>query len=69
MPQLVMLCWAHLQCFAGRTGRTHGTTVAGKHAQYLQNQAFSKKFKASDTRAFSLLPGLCVPEKIEIENW
>ena len=40
VPQLVMLCrrWAHLQCFAGRTGRTHGTTagycVAGKRAQH-----------------------------------
>ena len=40
VPQLVMLCrrWAHLQCFAGRTGRTHGTTagycVAGKRTQY-----------------------------------
>ena len=40
VPQLVMLCrwWAHLQCFAGHTSRTHGTTagycVAGKRAQY-----------------------------------
>ena len=40
VPQLVMLCrrWAHLQCFAGRTGRIHGTTagycVARKRAQY-----------------------------------
>ena len=48
-PQLVMLCrrWAHLQCFAGRTGRTHGTTagycVAGKRAQYRNIRPFKKK--------------------------
>ena len=36
VPQLVMLCrqWAHLQCFAGRTGHTHDYCVAGKHTQY-----------------------------------
>ena len=40
MPQLVILCrrWANLQCFAGRTRHTLGTTtgycVAGKRAQY-----------------------------------
>ena len=29
VPQFVMLCrrWAQLQCFAGRTGPTHGTTA------------------------------------------
>ena len=49
VPQLVMLCrrWAHLQCFAGRTGRTHGTTagycVAGKRAQYLNIRPFLKQ--------------------------
>ena len=29
VPQLVMLCrrWAHLQCFAGRTGRTQAIVL------------------------------------------
>ena len=46
VPQLVMLCRrrVHLQCFAGRTGRTHGTTagycVAGKRAQYRNIRQF-----------------------------
>ena len=59
VPQLVMLCrwWAHLQCFAGRTGRTHGTTagycVAGKRAQY---RNIRPTFKVSNTRALSLTP-------------
>ena len=49
VPQLVMLfCrrWAHLQCFAGCTGRTYGTTagycVAGKRAQYGNIRPFKK---------------------------
>ena len=60
MPQLVMLCrqWVHLQCFAGRTGRTHGTTVgycvAGKRTQYRNIRPFQKKFKVSNTLPNSL---------------
>ena len=43
-----MLCrrWAHIKCFAGSTGRTHGTTagycVAGKCAQYRNIRPFKK---------------------------
>ena len=50
VPQLVMLChrWAHLQCFAGRTGRTAGCCVAGKCAQCCNIRPFQ------NTRAFSL---------------
>ena len=52
VPQLVMLCrwWAHLQCFAGRTGCTHGTTadycVAGKRAQYRNIRPFQKSLRS-----------------------
>ena len=53
VPQL-----AHLQCFSGRTGRTHGITagycVAGKRAQYRNIRPFQKK--VSNTRAFSRTP-------------
>ena len=48
VPQLVMLCrrLVHLQCFAGHTGCTHGTTacycVAGKRAQYCNIRPFKK---------------------------
>ena len=43
VPQLVMLCcrWAHLQCFAWSTGRTHGTT-AGKRTKYHNIRPFKK---------------------------
>ena len=50
VPQLVMLClrWAHLQCFAGRTGRTHGTTagIAGKRTQYRNIRPFQKNLRS-----------------------
>ena len=48
VSQLVMLCrqWAHLQCFAGRTSRTLGTTVAGKHAQYRKIRPFRKNLRS-----------------------
>ena len=65
VPQLVMLCrrWAHLQCFAGRTGRTHGTTAGccilcwRKTPTSPQHQTL-KKLKVSNTHALSLTPCL-----------
>ena len=50
-----MLCrqWGHLQCFPGRTGRTHGTTAGYCVAE---KRAHIRPFKVSNTRAFSLLP-------------
>ena len=70
VPQLVMLCrwWAYLQCFAGRIGRTHGTTagycVAGKRAQYCNIRPL-KKFKVSNTCALSLPPCVSVPQCLQ----
>ena len=50
VPQLVMLCrrWANLQCFAGCTGRTHGTTAenARKCAQYRKIRHFQKNLRS-----------------------
>ena len=50
--ELVMLCrqWGHLQCFPGRTGRTHGTTagycVAEKRAQYHNIRPFKTNLRS-----------------------
>ena len=67
VPQLVMLCrrWAHLQCFAGRTGRTHGTTagycVAGKRAQYCNIRPFQKNLRSQIWYSCPLPNSLHVP--------
>ena len=59
VAQLVMLCrwWAHLQCFAGCTDHTHGTTagycVAGKCAQYRNIRPFKRNW---GLKYFCLLP-------------
>ena len=61
----------HLQCFAGRTGCTHGTTadycVAGKRAQYRNIRTCKKKIKVSNTRALSLTPWKLPPHAFLVQ--